>query len=117
MARDHQTGALLFVDLDRFKQVNDTQGHARRRHLAAGGGAAPGRMRARQDCIGRLSGDEFVLLLSNCTTEQAVQTAQRVLGSIAMPVTSRGRSTCPAPASGFPFIPMTALTSTPGAPC
>ncbi|MFX9665081.1 GGDEF domain-containing protein, partial [Acinetobacter baumannii] len=58
-----------------------------------------------QDCIGRLSGDEFVLLLSNCTTEQAVQTAQRVLGSIAMPVDIQGQINLPSASVGISIYP------------
>ena len=105
MARDHQTGALLFVDLDRFKQVNDTQGHAAGDILLRVVAQRLGECVRAQDCIGRLSGDEFVLLLSNCTTEQAVQTAQRVLGSIAMPVDIQGQINLPSASVGISIYP------------
>ena len=105
MARDHQTGALLFVDLDRFKQVNDTQGHAAGDTLLRVVAQRLGECVRAQDCIGRLSGDEFVLLLSNCTTEQAVQTAQRVLGSIAMPVDIQGQINLPSASVGISIYP------------
>ena len=105
MARDHQTGALLFVDLDRFKQVNDTQGHAAGDTLLRVVAQRLDECVRAQDCIGRLSGDEFVLLLSNCTTEQAVQTAQRVLGSIAMPVDIQGQINLPSASVGISIYP------------
>ena len=89
---DGHQGALLFVNLDRFKQVNETQG------LAAGdavlcevAGRLTQGLRAR-DLIGRLAADEFVLLLSECGTEQAVQTTRRMLETIARPMQVQGQA-------------------------
>jgi diguanylate cyclase (GGDEF)-like protein len=67
--------SLLYFDLDGFKQVNDTFGHA-------GGDAAlqhfaqvlMGNVRE-SDCVGRLGGDEFGVLLSHATLEQATKKA------------------------------------------
>ncbi|MDR6768869.1 diguanylate cyclase (GGDEF)-like protein/PAS domain S-box-containing protein [Acidovorax delafieldii] len=105
LRRGNHTGALLFLDLDRFKQVNDTQGHAAgdallsevAQRLAQG-------LRAR-DLIARLSGDEFVLLLSECTTEQAVQSAHRVLHDIAQPLDIFGQTHVPHASLGIAMFP------------
>jgi diguanylate cyclase (GGDEF)-like protein/PAS domain S-box-containing protein len=105
MERDAQTGAVLFVDLDRFKQVNDTQGHAAGDTLLREVAQRLGKCVRAQDGIGRLSGDEFVLLLSDCTTEQAVQTAQRVLAAIAQPVTIQGQVNRPSASVGIAIYP------------
>ena len=73
LRRGNHTGALLFLDLDRFKQVNDTQGHAAGDALLSEVAQRLTQGLRARDLIARLSGDEFVLLLSECTTEQAVQ--------------------------------------------
>ncbi len=75
--------AVLFVDLDRFKRINETQGHAagdgllrdiaRRLGETAGSGAL----------VGRQAGDEFVLLLPQCGAEQAAGVSERLLGALA----------------------------------
>ena len=105
MERDHQSGAVLFVDLDRFKQVNDTQGHAAGDALLREVAQRLGECVRAQDGIGRLSGDEFVLLLSNCSSQQAVQTAQRVLSSIARPVDIQGQVNLPSASIGIAIYP------------
>ncbi|PIF26835.1 PAS domain S-box-containing protein/diguanylate cyclase (GGDEF)-like protein [Acidovorax sp. 56] len=105
MERDHQSGAVLFVDLDRFKQVNDTQGHAAGDALLREVAQRLGECVRAQDGIGRLSGDEFVLLLSNCSSQQAVQTAQRVLSSITRPVDIQGQVNLPSASIGIAIYP------------
>lgn len=105
LERNDQPGALLFVDLDRFKQVNDTQGHAAGDALLCEvAGRLTQCLRAR-DLIGRLSGDEFVLLLSECPTEQAVQTAHRMLAAIAQPMDIHGQINVPHASIGIAMFP------------
>lgn len=61
--RSGQATAVMFLDLDGFKQVNDTHGHAAGDHvLAAFAGILRGSLRA-SDFVARLAGDEFVVLL------------------------------------------------------
>ena len=60
---DSRWGALLFIDLDQFKILNDSKGHHIGDQLLV---AVAGRLRAlvhEQDLVGRLGGDEFVILL------------------------------------------------------
>lgn len=97
--------ALLFVNLDRFKQINDTQGHgAGDTVLCEVAKRLTQCLRAR-DLIGRLSGDEFVLLLSECPTRQAVQTAQRMLDAIAQPMDIKGQTNVPQACIGIAIYP------------
>jgi diguanylate cyclase (GGDEF)-like protein/PAS domain S-box-containing protein len=68
--------ALLYIDLDQFKVVNDTCGHqAGDRLLRDVTGLLQTRVRA-SDTIARLGGDEFGVLLETCTLDQATRIAE-----------------------------------------
>jgi len=67
--------SLLYFDLDGFKQINDTHGHAAGDAvLAHFSGVLMDNVRD-SDCVGRLGGDEFGVLLSHATQEQATKKA------------------------------------------
>lgn len=80
---DIGSSALLYVDLDNFKSVNDTLGHAQGDAVLKEIGALltvgvrPG------DLPGRLGGDEFVLWLARCDLGKATAVADRLLAGIA----------------------------------
>jgi diguanylate cyclase (GGDEF)-like protein len=74
--------ALLYIDLDQFKVVNDTCGHqAGDRLLRDVTGLLQTRVRA-TDTIARLGGDEFGVLLEGCTVEQATRIAEGIRQAI-----------------------------------
>jgi diguanylate cyclase (GGDEF)-like protein len=85
---DRQQGslALLFMDLNGFKKVNDSYGHGVGDQLLVQAAARlRGCVRA-SDMVGRLGGDEFVLLLTdNPTAEQAAHIADKVIAAISQP--------------------------------
>ena len=83
------TGALIMIDLDHFKRINDTYGHGTGdevlRHLAS---TLMNTLR-RSDHAGRLGGEEFALLLPDTSEEQGLLLAERLRVSIAeTPVTT-----------------------------
>ena len=79
--------ALLYLDLDRFKPINDTLGHAAGdRVLQTVAERIRGQLR-KQDAGARLGGDEFAILLSGCVSAEAAETvASRLLQEIQRPI-------------------------------
>lgn len=76
--RGAQPLAVLLVDIDRFKEVNDTRGHlVGDRMLRAVAEELQAAVRPR-DLVGRFGGEEFVVLLADAAPDVAVSTAQRV---------------------------------------
>jgi diguanylate cyclase (GGDEF)-like protein len=85
--------ALLFVDLDDFKRVNDSYGHAAGDEILVQVAARlVGAVRA-DDVVGRQSGDEFAVLLGRIVSvEEAVLAAERILRELRRPIPLGGRS-------------------------
>ncbi|GAB3263916.1 GGDEF domain-containing protein [Kineosporia babensis] len=88
--REDQSLAVLFVDLDDFKEVNDTLGHkAGDELLLQVANLLRSVTRAQVDVVARLGGDEFAVLLHNTPLEIAEQVAERiVLGVSVLEVTN-----------------------------
>ncbi len=85
--------AVLIVDLDHFKAVNDTLGHdAGDAVLRSTANALRTAIRT-SDVVGRWGGEEFLLLLPHTDLTAAFLVAERIRGAVATPVTaSRGRT-------------------------
>ena len=81
--RDNDQFALMFLDLDRFKYINDTMGHqAGDEMLKVIAARLAGTVRE-GDTVSRLGGDEFVILLRETGAEGALFVAEKLLGSVA----------------------------------
>jgi diguanylate cyclase (GGDEF)-like protein len=74
--------ALVFIDLDKFKEVNDTQGHARGDACLEAAVGAVGKVVGRKGRLYRWGGDEFAITLADFSTEEALVTAERVRRAI-----------------------------------
>jgi diguanylate cyclase (GGDEF)-like protein len=109
LARARQTGrrvALLFVDMDNFKSVNDTLGHnfgdqvlkgvAERLQAAAGANSL----------VARLGGDEFTLLIEDLrTVEEVERRAAALVGTLQQPLTIEGRALATTASVGASLFP------------
>lgn len=98
--------ALAFIDLDRFKQVNDLHGHA------AGDGllvAVAERMRTRirgSDVLARISGDEFALMLDPVDSPQMLERiVARITDALKQPIPVDGISVLPSASIGVAIFP------------
>ena len=87
-ARPH---AVLFVDLDGFKTVNDSLGHAAGDQVLVEVGQRLSRWMRPGDTAGRLGGDEFAVLLENTSELEAGMLAGRILKVLLSPVVVQGK--------------------------
>ena len=80
--QQHQKSVLCYLDLDRFKIVNDTAGHAVGDRLLLELTQLLQNMIRKEDTLGRLGGDEFGLLLERCSITEAEQIAEQLIRAI-----------------------------------
>ncbi|OHV59759.1 diguanylate cyclase [Mesorhizobium sp. LCM 4577] len=101
--------AVIQFDLDRFKQINDTLGHAAGDYVLV---VTAQRMRdscRASDLCARLGGDEFVMILNGAgTTEDIHALAKRILGEINEPITFQGTTIMPGASAGIAVYPVDA---------
>jgi diguanylate cyclase (GGDEF)-like protein/PAS domain S-box-containing protein len=79
VSRYDSGGAVLAIDLDHFKYVNDTLGHSVGDELISQAGRIFGERLRGTDTIARLGGDEFAVILPGVTREEAVRVAENLL--------------------------------------
>jgi len=84
-SRTGEAGAVLFVDLDRFKDVNDSLGHRVGDDVLRQVAVRFRRALRESDSIGRLGGDEFVVLVEGGGAPKAEAAAQRLLDALVAP--------------------------------
>ncbi|MDH3989730.1 MAG: EAL domain-containing protein, partial [Gammaproteobacteria bacterium] len=77
-----QTHALLYLDLDQFKVVNDTFGHTAGDELLRQVAEVVQANIRSTDIVARLGGDEFGILLERCTEERAMEVGEAIRGAV-----------------------------------
>ncbi|TDV60366.1 EAL domain-containing protein [Pseudomonas sp. LP_7_YM] len=87
---------LMFLDLDRFKPINDSLGHAAGDRMLKDMAARLLECVAKDDTVARMGGDEFTLLLQPGASQQAamnraIHVAEQILGSLVRPFVLEGR--------------------------
>jgi diguanylate cyclase (GGDEF)-like protein len=102
--REGSTFAILFIDLDRFKQVNDTYGHIVGDYVLKTTAQRLKECMRDVDTIGRLGGDEFVILMDEITEpSQSIKVAERILRSMEAPIVFNGVEIKPGTSIGIAF--------------
>lgn len=90
--RGHQTVALFFIDLDRFKHVNDTLGHEAGDELIRVVASRLSSCMRKSDSVARIGGDEFTIILEDVdTTADIVHVARKVIETVSRPVEIAGQ--------------------------
>ncbi|MFH0934004.1 MAG: GGDEF domain-containing protein, partial [Pseudomonadota bacterium] len=103
--------ALCYLDLDGFKQVNDTLGHDAGDDVLRLVAARLGKALRREDTVARMGGDEFILLLEDLDSEEsAMQFLNRVLKDIALPMSIYGNPAAVTASIGVTFYPRDSST-------
>lgn len=97
--RSENISAVLYFDLDKFKDINDKLGHSSGDRLLERVALRIRALLRDEDILARLGGDEFLALLPNCNPEQASLVAQRILDAFIMPF----------PVSGYDVVVSTSI--------
>ena len=108
--RNSRTDALLFVDLDNFKQINDRMGHAAGDAVLK---VVAHRLRdtvREGDVVARLAGDEFALLLESVNANVATRVADELVRKVPMPMKVEGNELRVSVSIGVALLPADART-------
>jgi diguanylate cyclase (GGDEF)-like protein len=109
-ARSGQQVAVLFIDLDNFKHINDTLGHDAGDEVLRQVAARIGQLCRKSDTLCRLGGDEFVLLLpAIADQDDAVRVARNVIASVTAPMSIDGLDCTLTPSIGIASHPADGL--------
>ncbi len=100
----HYSFAVLFVDIDRFKTINDSMGHQAGDELLLKISEILKSMTRTDDLIARLGGDEFVVLFEEIKDqEQITKIAERILGQLQKPLRVTGKQIYSSASIGIAF--------------
>ncbi|BAI70934.1 oxygen sensor diguanylate cyclase/c-di-GMP phosphodiesterase [Azospirillum sp. B510] len=103
--RTRQSVTVIFLDIDRFKTVNDSLGHAVGDRLLVEVTARLRPLFIEGDTLARLGGDEFVALLPGCDAAHASLLAERVLAALSVPMTVADLTLTPTASIGIAVHP------------
>ncbi|MBC7573767.1 MAG: EAL domain-containing protein [Herminiimonas sp.] len=111
--RNNRVGAVLFVDLDHFKNVNDARGHAVGDALLRDVAQRLSALMRAEDTVARIGGDEFVILMPDLAAEftqgaqNAMSAAEKVRQALARPFDIDGQSYGSGCSIGVTLLPKT----------
>ncbi|WP_303968510.1 bifunctional diguanylate cyclase/phosphodiesterase [Sporosarcina ureae] len=102
---NRESFALLYMDLDRFKNINDSMGHYIGDQLLKAVGTRLQTLVRQNDLVGRLSGDEFLILCSSTTKQGAQMVAQRIVNEVSKSFLIENLEIFIAPSIGISMFP------------
>ncbi|OWV92351.1 diguanylate cyclase [Rhizobium sp. R635] len=91
-ARQRQKFAILHIDLDRFKEINDTLGHAAGDAMLVHASKVLAKNVRGRDIVARIGGDEFVILALNVGDEEMAELSTRIIEEMRQPIDFQGFS-------------------------
>ena len=98
--------AVLFMDLDRFKEINDALGHALGDELLRQVSDRLVKCVRSSDTVSRIGGDEFVILLAELErVEDAAVSAAKIIAAVKAPMRIGGQDVCPTLSIGIGIYP------------
>lgn len=101
-----KSGGLIFIDLDNFKNVNDSLGHDAGDQLLVEVADRLRSLEKSQYSIARLGGDEFLLLINPIESEQHFESImQQIINVVSVPMTLQGREVQVTPSIGVALFP------------
>jgi c-di-GMP-specific phosphodiesterase len=104
-ANENRPMAVLFLDVDNFKDVNDTLGHSAGDALLVEIARRLQRQLRVGDIVSRLGGDEFVVILNDCESGNASAVADRILAALAQPIELDGMALPVSASIGISLFP------------
>lgn len=111
--RERKLLAVIFIDLDNFKTINDTRGHPVGDRLLQQVADRLSSCLRKEDTVARLSGDEFVIILEDIAdTRFLADVAEKILGSVARPYILNGEETETTASLGISLFPQDGLDVT-----
>ena len=105
--RHQRPGALMYIDLDRFKEINDTLGHEAGDELLKAVGERLRQVTREGDTAARIGGDEFIVMLENLSptledaADQATEVGMKLLQTLNEPYRLAGREIPNSPSIGI----------------
>jgi diguanylate cyclase (GGDEF)-like protein/PAS domain S-box-containing protein len=109
--RHGQRVAILFMDLDRFKEINDAHGHAIGDLVLSEVAQRFKGVLRQADTLTRFGGDEFIIIAGEADQASAVHIAERLQQALGDPIAVKGQSFSLGASIGIAFYPEDGLTS------
>ncbi|MGE1156046.1 putative bifunctional diguanylate cyclase/phosphodiesterase [Pseudomonas kitaguniensis] len=110
-AKSNGMMAVIFLDIDHFKRINDSLGHdAGDQLLTVLAGHIKGSVRSHEDVVARFGGDEFCILISIHHRDEARHLAQRIMQKMKEPIELAGRRMVMTTSIGISLFPDDGLT-------
>jgi len=105
--RNQEMAAIMFLDLDRFKSINDTLGHKAGDELLIEVGERLANCVRSSDTVARLGGDEFTVIVPDVTDVHHISSvAQKIIEAVAIPFTLEGQEVFVTTSIGISVYPM-----------